>query len=84
MPDRFVPALKTLAWLLGTAVTFALGYADLKYTDTQKADKSEVRAVMDSVGHLNRDVDAMKASQLRSEAMLQKLVCRQYPNDMGC
>ena len=84
MPDRYLPALKSLAWLLGTAVTFALGYADLRHTDTQKADKTEVRAAMDSVGHLNRELDAIRASSQRTEAMVQKLVCRQYPNDMDC
>lgn len=84
MPDRYLPALKSLAWLLGTAVTFALGYADLRHTDTQKADKAEVRAVMDSVSHLNRDLDEIRQSQQRTEQMVQKLVCRQYPNDMGC
>lgn len=88
MPDRLLPFVKPVFLLLGTIVTFALGYADLRNETRGKASKDELRAVRDSVAAETRAMDAalreMDARSRRMEALLTRLVCRQYPQDLGC
>lgn len=88
MPERLVPVVKPFLWLLATVTTFAIGYADLRHEVRDKASKSELRSAQDSVNSEQRQLQAelqeIGNRVQRTEQMVQRLVCRQLPDDLSC
>ena len=80
-PDRLLTFVRPAFVIGGLLVSGAVAWVTLtnqvQMLRAESATKTEVRSV-------EQDVRAIRASQQRTEAMVQKLVCRQNPHDMEC
>lgn len=65
----------------GILVTATLGWARM---DHQKADRVDVERNARAIQAQDALLRQMNERQIQMDQRLQRLICRQYPQDMGC
>lgn len=77
MPERFLEAAKSGLAVVGAIIALVLWGARLEFQVQGKANREELR---DAETLMHRVDERTR----RTEELVQRLVCRQYPSDTSC